>query len=1564
MYRTLTALLLLLAFALSLAPAPAAANDDIVIQFKWFHQFQFAGYYAAQEQGYFADEGLSVTLRERQPQSNPTDEVLAGRAHYGVSDGGLLALRLNGKPVTLVSQIFQHSPLVLIALKAANIRTPYDLAGKRIMADLDGASLAPIRAMLHKTLGNLNKTRIQPNTYRNADLLAGEVDAMDGYLTDQPYWFELSGAAISVMDPRDYGIDFYGDNLFTTRDEAQNHTGRARRVKRAVERGWKYALSHPEEIVDLILRKYDSRGLEREHLLFEAQRTQEIIGPNFTPVGEYELSRLQKMAETFAILGQTESTRIPADFFLPSAAPQNANSSESVSDSELSSNEGGWILAGLASLFITLGLILLGIWFWQGRPRQLTIRQALFLFAFVFAGLIVSISALAGLLLLEQKQQQQITRERAEADTVARAMGQTSEDLTRFARAFVVTNDAMYLRHFRETLAVRNGLAPPSEGTKRRRSARVEAAYDLAAHIGKLRLTESEKAALNAAMNETDELIVLEQTALNAAQGLFADDVGAFTIRREPAPQLARAQLYDPAHHAARERVTQLTQVFFSLLDARMAEALNTTQRRSHAITLAIAVCTLATILFAVYAFSLFKRRIVDPLQELHQSAHAIEHGDYNQRIAITTDDEMAEAARAFNAMSASVRDRTQRLRSVIDTAVDGIIVINARGVMQEVSPAAQKIFGYSAEQMVGANVSMLMPYPYRSEHDGYLSNYLKSGNTQILGRQRETVGRRHDGALFPMDLAVAEAQINGERFFTGIVRDITQRKLAERELELAKEQAEAATQAKSEFLANMSHEIRTPMNAIIGLSHLALKTDLSPKQRDYVSKISNSAQALLGIINDILDFSKIEAGKLEMESAPFRLQDSLTHLADVMTVKTREKGLELLIWTDPKIPAELEGDALRLGQVLLNLVSNAVKFTDSGEILVTTQWVEESEGKITLRFAVKDNGIGMNAEQQARLFQAFSQADASTTRRFGGTGLGLTISERLVRMMGGAFTVQSAPGEGSEFSFTARFGRVAMEAEPPPISSLDSLGRPVRALIVDDSVESLRILTDICRAAQMSTTVARSGDEALAALRQAEVGEIDVALLDYDMPGLTGAQTAQRIAELLAPAPKFIMVSGLNVSEMGLEANVKPLFQDFLLKPVTQESVLQAIEHALRIQPVATPAAAAASQTDANDGGASAEIHRILQGARILLVEDNEINIQVATELLLEAPLDVFIAENGAEAVDMVNSEPFDAVLMDIQMPVLDGYAAARKIRENPELADLPIIAMTANAMSGDRERCLGAGMNDHVAKPIVPAEMFAALAQWVPLGRQARGLAPLTSATLDAEPPAAKPPAVASAQTTTQHSEMPVIPGIDTEEALARLDGNAGLYWRVLRQFADNQRHAVSQMDAALAQGALDDAERIAHTLKGVAASIGASALAHIAGELESLIEQGQTELAIAESPALGLALNAAIKALDHALTNQGADAKQEPVTAQDYDPAMRELAAMLLEQSINFDVEAQASLEQLLALCPQGPLSALLHSAERALRHYDFDQAHALIARFTHELEQHLAPATESV
>ncbi len=873
-------------------------------------------------------------------------------------------------------------------------------------------------------------------------------------------------------------------------------------------------------------------------------------------------------------------------------------------------------------------------------------------------------------------------------------------------------------------------------------------------------------------------------------------------------------------------------------------------------------------------------------------------------------------------------RSETARelFRNVLDSARDiGIVAVEADGSISLWSSGAERLFACRRADICGPDGARLLegltmpdavPLPrafqLASEQGSYEADFQactkgkRPFSASISARPRFNRYGEPDGVIAVIqDLTL--------RMETLIERDE-----ALKEARAAREAALSAAKTKSEFLANMSHEIRTPMNAVLGMLQLMMRTDLNRKQLDYAGKAESAARDLLHIIDDILDFSKIEAGRLSLEQQPFALGSLLKDVGVILGANIGDKSVEVLFKVDPALPEAIVGDVHRLKQVLINLSGNALKFTETGEVVLSVDAVRDSRDREAVRFSVRDTGIGMTPTQQERLFKAFSQADAGTTRRFGGTGLGLVICQRLVRLMGGDIALHSEAGVGSTFSF-----EIPLEAAEP--SSLPGSRRQggrdlgdLRVLIVDDNEMAREIIAELAKSLGWRTTVAASGGEALQCVQQAlESGEsFDIAFVDWAMPGLDGWETIRMMKNL--DGQRVLSTAVIMVTAHSREAmehqrgNEKDLVADFLVKPVTASDLFEAVVNCL-------------------DGGES-PVHeptggeKRLQGLCVLVVEDNPNNQQIAIELLEYEGADVVLAANGEEGVEAVRADPdrYDVVLMDVQMPVMDGYTATRKIRAELKIKDLPIVAMTANVMQADRDASAEAGMNAHIGKPYDVETVVQTL-------RDLCGRVPI---------------AAAADGTATQDEVLPGSPqGFDFASAFGRLGRNAGLYASQARSFAARVEIDLERIRELLNAGDIDAAKRDLHTLKGLSATLGAMALANQFKVIERQVHEDASDNAAMDQQwgvarALGKEAVTELLALASTLeeTVAGATDKAMPSPAPDHLTDLIAELEELIEQSNMRALEVFSQLRSLAAEKHPRPVAAL----GAALESLDFPAA----------------------
>ncbi|WP_426343816.1 PAS domain S-box protein [Pseudoduganella sp. R-32] len=1521
--------------ALPLAPAASAA-EAVTVQLKWRHQFAFAGYYAAQAKGYYRDAGLDVTLRETQPGQDPLQSVLDGGAQYGVGNASLLLRRAAGAPVVLLASVFQHSATVLaVRLDQQGRRRPWP--GSRVAL---GPDTEELRVYLQHAQVPLAQLTIVPGSHGTQDLLEGRVDAISAYLSSAPYALERAGLRYEILHPRSAGIDFYGDNLYTTESELREHPARARALREATLKGWRYALEHPNEIVDLIRARYPERKA-REELLWEAAQLAPLLEQHLIELGYSNPLRWQGIAASYAGAGL-----LPADFkldgFLYHEAPATPawHYALGVALALLAGAalwrllrvsralRGAEVRVGDAERIASFALEGAGEGSWDWQPQ----RPALHLSPRYCEILGYAPGALRPAN-VEQWLQLVHPDDRARIAGEIGALDQPDVGRTPFTMEFrMACRDGSY------TWVLARGmvLARDAAGRPLRMSGTLGDISDRSA--AELARMAAMLDALPGALLVADRGGRVRQ-ANEAADAVFAADAGTlagasmellipdvmrdtpgrprelFARPRMPGRVLTARRL-DGSHfpamvHLAPIQLAGQGLVVVSLRDMtqrqRAEEALQASSERYRLIVQTAAegiwMCdaadqtsfvnpTMARMLGYEVEHMLGRPMadFMDPdcpaLQAQRQPGGAAatpaepaegrfyrqdgsslwallstttvnaDNGSYAGTLTMVTDisdRRLAELA---------LRHSNQRLASVFNAVTNGLLVFDAAGNIVECNAAASRMLGRAAARGAGQwdgvhedgrrfsapehpvaqalssgqpvrDVVMGVPAaagagsdtcwlsvnvePLRDEHGpgsmlvasltdityrkrsedalrqgeqrlqeiiqmmpiglfikdkdsrmllmnraceqqfGYTFDELNNGDYSVFHAPEEAAAFRardleafagralidfeeniwnpalgqtrqlrtfkkpvYDAHGAPAYLICMSIDISDSKANERALRELNEHleeRVAQRtaQLDEARQQAEEASAAKGQFLAKMSHEIRTPMNGVIGMAYLALKTELEPRQRDYLEKIRFAGEHLLRIIDDILDISKIEAGKLEIEDVDFSLEHVIQTLTTVVAPKAASRGLRLAFDIDPALPPVLRGDPLRLGQVLINYVNNAIKFSEQGSIEVSVKQLLADDIACLLRFEVRDHGIGLSDAEQGKLFQAFQQADSAITREYGGTGLGLAICKQLAQLMGGEVGVHSAPGAGATFWFTARLG------------------------------VSPRGLPDVIN----------------------EVNAAAAALLD----------SARSTAAMQA-----------------------------------------------------------------------------LKDARILLVEDNTFNQQIALEMLEEAGSSVCLANNGAEALDLLHQAAFDCVLMDVQMPLMDGLEATRRIRADPALAATRVLAMTATATKDDRERCLQAGMDDFIAKPIQPALMYQKIASWLP--ERDAGAAASEAALPRGAGRAAFRPTLAGD------------PAIIDLSVLAQL---LGYQPHKIRKFAfkflQTTEAGFTEMENALAAGELQKVRELGHRIKSSARAVGALGMAELCLQLEQLAPEAEAGAARAVLDRLWPLLHAVS---EHIMTN----------------------------------------------------------------------------------------------
>jgi len=1235
------------------AASPACASlEQVTLQLKWLHQFQFAGYYAAVQHGFYRDAGLNVTILPATPGKDPVQEVINGKAQYGVGTSSLLLLRNAGKPVVTLAVLFQHSPFVLLTKEHTANQAIHSLVGKRLMLEPQAEELL---AYLKKEGVPVEKMQLVDHSFTINDLMLGKIDAVSGYITTYPYELSRAGFAYHAYTPRSAGIDFYGDNLFTTENELKNHPARAKAFREASLKGWHYALQYPEEIIDLIISTYAPQS-DRAHLTYEAEQIRQLIQPDLVEIGYMHAGRWRHIADTYSEIGMLPKNIDLKNFLYDPTIHKDLTLSY-------------WIISTL------LGLTLIVV-----AVRLIKTSSSL-----------KKSEEHAALL--------ELLRNSEESNS---AIIQTAMD------GFWLTDQLGQLLKVNQTYCIMSGYSEPELLSMKVIDLHSTNAIDDVFARAEKTMTTGEDVFETRHQRKDGSVFDVEVSAQyrSSEGGQFVVFLRDITHRKRLEKEIKEKQqfLAGIIENSGMLIAIKSFEGRYQIVNRKWEEVIGLSRQDvvgkrdeelfPHPFGQIIRSHDLETMLGG---------SCIEVEEEIEDPVAGKRYGISTKFPLISTDGSVMGVC----VMSTDITERKlteEKLRQAKEAAE----LANYRlALATKVGGVGIWEFDFINNKLVWDEQMFslygLTPDVFKATYEEWITtlhpdDVLRVDNDVQLALSGEKEYVLEFRVLWP-DYSVHTISAAGtvQRDASGqAVRmigtnwDITAEKQAEEnirsfsrqlkeknsELKAALIAAEQANETKSQFLSNMSHEIRTPLNAIIGFSALVLQASLPPLQHDYLGKIHTSGELLLNLINDILDVSKIEAGKLTIEQVLFRPAVLISNVIGMLDQTTADKGLCLLVRTSDDIAPSLRGDPHRLVQILVNLLSNAVKFTDRGEVMLETVLLKQENNRQQLKFTIRDTGIGIPTEQIDKLFQPFTQADESTTRRFGGTGLGLSISKQLVELMGGEIECESRPGEGSSFSFTAWFG---------------------------------------------------------------------IGPADYD---------------------------------------------------VLQQSVV-----AMSIKPD-------------------------FSGYRILLVEDNKINRQLASLLLEETGADVDEAVNGQEAVAMIagSSTLYDLVLMDIQMPVIDGYEATRLIRADGRFALLPIIAMTAHAMEEERQKILQTGMNAHIAKPIDARSMLQVIGSFL------------------CKKPLSVPCSEKHEYSSSAINALLLHEDIDVSGALDRLEGNEKIYTWLLNSFVENKAETLTAIQEALNEGYAEQAVRCAHTLKSSAGTIGAVKLSSLAQTLEASIEQSE--------------------------------------------------------------------------------------------------------------------------
>ncbi len=1449
--------ILILLFSL-FGTSSAKDLQKITLQLQWKHQFEYAGFYTAYEKGYYRDIGFEVEFAEYEDGMDIVQEVLSGKKEIGIWGAGVIEEWMSGEELTFLANYFKRSPLVIVANE--DIRLPIDLIGKKLMISSKNARSAGHTQMFSTFKMSVEDIDIVPPTFDIDDFIEGRVDAYSAFLTNEIYELRKKRAIFNIIDPNNYGVELYDVNLFTSKEFAKKYPLKTQAFIDATNRGWEYALENKDEIVDLILSKYNSQNKTKEHLLFEAKEIEKVMLTNIYPIGSVDIEKIKKIGAIFAQIGienprfdfenmvfnylenEMELTTKERSFILQNPIVSIALMSDFTPFSYVEDGEfKGFVNDLLALISKKSGLRFekrVGVWVENldsFKEKEVDLiadishkkeREPFTLYTnpyYEIPTLIFSRDGFSGYSGLESLSGKRVgiqkdvfySKELKELDGLKLveygSIDLMSKDLG-YGNIDIAIMNLLTMNHY----IIKNSLLNIKvvdelelDGVGRedlRFGIRVDAPI-LHQIIQKSldSVSNGEWAALTKRWIgvkiavEGTKVESLKKIKLTPKESNYLEDKEEITMCVDPDWEPYEKINEDGKHEGI---AADLIRVIASRAGIEL-KLIETKDWQESLDASKIGRCDILSFLnrseerekWLKFSEPIFYDQNVLIAHEEHE--YIINLASLSDKIVI-----LPEGSSLIN----RIRESYPKLKiKIVKSEKECFEAVSNKEADITIRPLTIAAYTIKKDGYFNLKIAGQLPDEFTNalsigvlKSEDMLVDILNKSIATLTSEEIDKIANAHvsiniqqgiDYSLIWKILAGVVLLIGGFLYWN--------RKLSKlnSDLKIAKERAEVATKEKSNFLANMSHEIRTPMNAIIGMTYLIKQSVLTPLQKDYVKKIENSANALLGIINDILDFSKIEAGKLEIENIDFDLHSVVENVTSLVELKACDKNLEFIVSYDHGMNMHLFGDPLRISQVLTNLANNAIKFTSKGEVGI---YITKKENNL-YRFEVRDSGIGLTKEQQSKLFKSFSQADASTTRKFGGTGLGLAISKQLVEMMGGEIWVESEYGVGSVFGFEIPIvEQEKIEKEPKKFVNK-------HVLIVDDTPSWQAILSRHLRGFNIEVEVASSGEEAIEKLGKDR--SFDLILMDWKMPKMDGIEATKIIKENYNNAPPtIIMVSSYrqdsivnSAKEQGIDIFLQKPINPSLLYSVIMDLFGEGIKNEYKVE---------AENNNLKNALTT------LRGSNILLVEDNAMNIEIIEGMLRESKIVIDKANNGEEAVKKYreNRTKYELILMDIQMPIMDGYEATTIIRQEDK--NIPIIALTANAMVSDIKKTKEIGMNEHLNKPIDVDKLFSTLLKYISKKCEEERVDKERGRELELE-----------------HLSFE---NIDIKKGLKSMVFDVALYKKIVTNFVKEYKNIDKKVEKLIEENP-KEVIRIAHTIKGLSANIGAFKLNEVAKILE---------------------------------------------------------------------------------------------------------------------------------